>query len=74
MKVWHWALLCGLVGLIGGAVGYALRSTPRGEPVLLLEQPTAAPLMVDVSGAVRTPGVYAWSARAYPTQSRLPAV
>lgn len=52
-----------LIGLVlGFAVCAALlmvTAQPRGQAVMLLPAPTSAPLLVDVSGAVARPGVYA---------------
>lgn len=45
-------------GLLSTAVVILLTSEPRGEPIELLPPPTAAPLRVHISGAVRHPGVY----------------
>ncbi|MEW6029528.1 MAG: helix-hairpin-helix domain-containing protein [Chloroflexota bacterium] len=52
-------ILGGVLGglILAGLIWIAARS-PRGEGVTLLPPPTAAPIVVDVSGAVPRPGVY----------------
>lgn len=51
--------LAGLfTGLLSTAVLVLLTSEPRGEPIELLPPPSAVPLRVHVTGAVRNPGVY----------------
>lgn len=51
--------LAGLfTGLLSTALLILLTSEPRGEPIELLPAPTAAPLRVHITGAVRNPGVY----------------
>ncbi len=54
-----WGPLLGvLLGFAGaGALFWAARP-PRGTPVILRPPPTPAPVVVDVDGAVATPGVY----------------
>ncbi len=50
-----------LVGVLLAGVALWIASPPRGEPITLLPPPptpTQAPLVVDVVGAVRHPGVY----------------
>ena len=47
-----------LIGLVLGGVMWIVVQKPRGASVTLLPQPTKAPLMVDVAGAVPRPGVY----------------
>ena len=52
-------VLAGILGglILGGLIWVVARS-PHGEGVTLQPPPTAAPLVVDVSGAVPRPGVY----------------
>lgn len=51
-----------LLGIFGGialsAALFLIASPPRGAAVELLPAPTAAPILVHVDGAVRSPGVY----------------
>jgi len=47
-----------LIGLIIGGFIWLIGRSPRGQAVELLPAPTAAPLIVDVTGAVLRPGVY----------------
>ncbi len=47
-----------LIGLVIGGLLWIVVRSPRGESVSLLPPPTAAPMVVDVSGAVPRPGVY----------------
>jgi competence protein ComEA len=55
-----WLLVYGiLIGLLAGGLVYVSTRPPRGTPVTLSPAPTAAPLMVHVSGAVLQPGMYA---------------
>ena len=54
-----------VLGLVLGvalcAALFLVTAQPRGQVVTLLPPPTSAPLLVDVSGAVANPGVYALS-------------
>jgi competence protein ComEA len=45
-------------GLLGAGVLLLVAGAPRGQPVELKPPPTAAPIIVHVSGAVGQPGVY----------------
>lgn len=59
MNTWRqWTF--GILGvmLASGILGM-LNSPPRGEPVRLLPPPTPLPILIHVSGAVESPGVYA---------------
>jgi competence protein ComEA len=47
-----------LLGLLGAGVLQGVNAPPRGEAVQLLPPPSPPPLVVHVSGAVRSPGVY----------------
>lgn len=47
-----------LIGLLAAGVIWLAASRPRGDPVALLPTPIPRVLMVYVSGAVATPGVY----------------
>ncbi len=58
MKSWQQTLLTIFVSLIFSAAILLVAQSPRGAPVELLPAPTAAPISVHVSGAVREPGVY----------------
>jgi len=58
MKTW-WAILIGVIGgLLGAGLLLLMNSNPRGDSITLAPPPTPAPLIVDVSGAVKSPGVY----------------
>ncbi len=59
MKPWQHILLGTLLALLSAAGIYLIAVPPRGAPVQLLPPPTPAPILVDVSGAVQQPGVYA---------------
>ncbi len=47
-----------LIGLLAAGVLWLSTAQPRGEPVALLPTPTPGNLVIYVSGAVVTPGVY----------------
>ena len=52
-------ILFGLAcGLLTSALILLISSPPRGVPIQLAPPPTPSPLMIDISGAVNTPGVY----------------
>ncbi len=52
-------ILFGLTcGLLASALILLISSPPRGVPIQLAQPPTPSPLMVDISGAVKAPGVY----------------
>jgi competence protein ComEA len=54
-----WWLAFGLLGgLIIAGVFQAWRATPRGEAIELRPAPSAAPIVVQVSGAVQAPGSF----------------
>ncbi len=55
-----------LIGLLAGGLIWLALSKPRGEPATLLPTSTPAKLVVYVSGAVMTPGIYS-----LPTGSRV---
>ncbi len=59
MKPWQHILLGTFLALISVAVIYLIAMPPRGEPIELQPPPTPSPILVDVSGAVNQPGVYA---------------
>jgi competence protein ComEA len=60
MKSWWWVLGFGVLGgLLGAGIILLVSSQPRGSAVQLQPAPTAAPIMVHVSGSVLKPGVYA---------------
>ena len=55
----YWLVAFGLlIGLIATGLILLLGQPRRGEPVALLPPPTAAPILVHVSGAVQSPGLY----------------
>lgn len=56
----HWWLLIGgiLFGLLSAGLILLLSRPPRGKSVLLRPPPTSVPIIVDVDGAVRRPGIY----------------
>ena len=58
LKAFYPTFIGVLIGLVLGGVMWIVVRTPRGEAVQLLPQATAAPLVVDVGGAVPRPGVY----------------
>lgn len=54
-----WAIVFAvLFGLFFGGILFLSTSAPRGEPVQLEPQPTPAPVVVFVTGAVQHPGLY----------------
>ena len=54
-----WLIAIGVLGgLLGAAVLMLFNSQPRGKPVSILPPPTAAPIVVQVSGAVAQPDIY----------------
>ncbi len=59
MKPWQHILLGALLALLSVAGIYLIALPPRGTPVELLPPPTPAPILVDISGEVNQPGVYA---------------
>lgn len=58
MKTWQHILLGVLIGIVLTAVFVIVASPPRGTAVTLMPAPTLAPLLVQVDGAVKNPGVY----------------
>lgn len=58
MKTFLHVTLGVLIGLLAAGVIWLAAGQPRGEAVTLLPSPTARSLMIYVSGAVATPGVY----------------
>lgn len=56
---WWWALVGLAAGLLGAGALAAVNAAPAGEPVALLAAPSPAPILVQVSGAVAQPDVYA---------------
>ena len=54
-----WLIAIGVLGgLLGAAVRMLFNSQPRGKSVSILPPPTAAPIIVQVSGAVAQPDIY----------------
>lgn len=47
-----------IAGLLGAGILVLANRPPSGDPITLLPPPTEAPLVVQVSGAVASPGVY----------------
>ncbi|MDI6768254.1 MAG: ComEA family DNA-binding protein [Anaerolineales bacterium] len=58
MKTFLYITMGVLIGLLAAGVIWIGASQPRGEGVTLLPSPTLGSLMVYVTGAVATPGVY----------------
>lgn len=59
MKIWGQIAIGVLFGLIGAGAILLASSPPRGVPIELLPPPSPAPILVDVDGAVISPGVVA---------------
>ena len=60
MKRDIWMLVFGLIGgLLGAGLLILAAGQPRGQPIRLSPPPTAAPILVHVSGGVVNTGVYA---------------
>jgi competence protein ComEA len=58
LKAFYPTFIGVLIGLVLGGLLWIIVRSPRGETVNILPPPTAAPLILDVSGAVPRPGVY----------------
>jgi competence protein ComEA len=58
MKPWQHVLFGTFLGMAASAVIMLVISPPRGEPIVLPPAATPAMLVVYVSGAVNSPGVY----------------
>lgn len=58
MKTWQVILVSVVSGFLFAGIVLLVAGQPRGQAVLLLPPPTAAPFQVDVSGEVNHPGVY----------------
>jgi len=58
LKAFYPTFIGVLIGLVLGAVLWIVVRAPSGEKVTILPPPTAAPFIVEVSGAVPRPGVY----------------
>jgi competence protein ComEA len=56
---WAWGLAGVAAGLVGAGILAAVNAAPRGQAVSLAAAPTPAPILVEVSGAVAAPDVYA---------------
>jgi competence protein ComEA len=55
--IW-WAIAYGVVcGLLATGILFLVVNSPRGEAIQLRPPPTPLPILVDVSGAVKQPGV-----------------
>jgi competence protein ComEA len=58
MKPWQTLVLGIFIGLLATGLVLLVASRPRGQPITLRPAPTAAPLVVYITGAVNHPGVY----------------
>lgn len=58
MKVWVQILIAVLIGLLSAGILILVNGQPRGESITLRPAPTASPIIVYVSGAVKKSGVY----------------
>lgn len=58
MKKLQFILFGVVCGLLASGLVLLISSPPRGVPITLSPPPTPSPLMVDVAGAVKEPGVY----------------
>ncbi len=58
MKTWQSILFGTFLGMAASAVIMLVISPPRGEPIILPPAPTPSMLVVYVSGAVNSPGVF----------------
>jgi len=47
------------LAFLGAGLLFLITTQPKGEPVKLAPPPTPAPLLIHVTGAVASPGVYA---------------
>ncbi|RPI88489.1 MAG: ComEA family DNA-binding protein [Chloroflexi bacterium] len=57
MKLWQGAALAALFVLLSGSI-FLLSRPPVGEAIVLLPPPTESLFVVDISGAVASPGLY----------------
>ncbi len=64
LKAFYPTFIGVLIGLVLGGLLWIVVRSPRGNAVALQPPPTAAPLIVDVAGAVPRPGVYEFAAGA----------
>ena len=58
MKSWLGGTLLITTGMFFAGLIWIIAAPPRGQTVMLLPPPTPAPLLIHVSGAVSSPGVY----------------
>jgi competence protein ComEA len=58
MKPWQHIALGILLGFLASVVIFIAAMMPRGEPLELLQPPTASPLSIFITGSVVNPGVY----------------
>lgn len=58
MKLWQGILLGVFFGLLSGALILLINGRPRGQAIELPALPTSAPIVVHISGAVKTTGLY----------------
>jgi competence protein ComEA len=57
MKQWQSILLGFLLGIAITAVIYLLAIPPRGTPIMLMNTNTPSPIIIDISGEVKNPGL-----------------
>jgi competence protein ComEA len=62
VKNWHLIAFGVLLGLLVSGVIWLASSPPRGHPIQLLPPPTTVPIQVHVTGEVKHPGVYSFTA------------
>lgn len=59
MKDKWWVLITGvLLGLLSAGLILLVSRPPRGKSVILRPPPTDVPIVIDIDGAVRQPGIY----------------
>lgn len=58
MKTWQSVLLGFFIGILASAGIYLIAAQPHGTPVELISPRTPGLLMVDITGAVNSPGVF----------------
>jgi competence protein ComEA len=61
MKDWQKILIGTFLGLAFSALIHMVVQAPRGEPIMIAPTSTPSPLIVHVSGAVKTPGLVSLS-------------
>ncbi len=58
MKSWEKFFITIITALLGSGLLFLVNNQPRGEAITLRPAPTRAPMIIYVSGAVHSPGVY----------------